>query len=241
MRFILLYIVFYTFLTPSTYAQNIPLSGLNMSHDIDLWYDSLAGIENTGLVLGILADTEIKAQGTHPYFIDFRWQKGSLVYRGEQLNNVALLYNLETDVLLTLGNGLTPAEQYIQLNSKQVSFFEINGAKFRRIVNQLPGHSNGFYEELYEGDHLQLITKHNKVLEINSNNEFEYVEKEKSFVKYKNQYHSVKNSRDLAHILKPYKKNIKSYAKQHDVKKLNGDTSESFIELVQYCNGLIDP
>ena len=212
-----------------------------MAHDIDLWYDSLAGIENTGLILGILADTEIKAQGTYPYFDDFRWQKGSLVYRGEKFNDVALLYNLETDVLLTRGNGITPAEQYIQLNSNQVSLFEISGVKFRRIATQLPGHSTGFYEELYEGEHLQLITKHNKVLEINSNNQFEYAEKEKSYVKYKNQYYSVKYARDLAQISKPYRKDIKTYAKQHHIKKLNRETSESFIELVQYSNGLIDP
>src|SRR5437868_11207273 len=76
----------------------------------------------------------------HPYFLP-EWYSGSIVYDGEQFDNVALLYDLNADVLVT--ENIYGANK-IQLVSEKVDRFIIEKHLFVLLTGQKI--ENGFYE-----------------------------------------------------------------------------------------------
>ena len=114
-----------------SFSQQIINKELDLSQDLSIWYDSVAGLDKTVLRQGILADLERKALHTHPFLYDFKWQLGDVLYQDQQFKNVMLIYNLEEDVLLTMGEGISRYTQFIELKSDRISNFRIRNSKYK--------------------------------------------------------------------------------------------------------------
>lgn len=221
----------------SSFTQNITLQGLDLSQDIGIWYDSIAGLQNTSLILGKLATTDRKASRSHPYLYDYKWQSGDVVYQEQQFKNVRLLYNIEEDILITLGEGFSPYTQFIELKSDGISNFRIRNSMYIWVNESIQGNNSGFYEVLFEGNQLDLIAKRTKTLNL-SGTELIYDQKNQYFVHYNDEYFVIRNSGDLARKFKPNRRRIKEFARQNQIRKLNSEVDFEFVELLKFCDNL---
>lgn len=220
-----------------SFSQQIINKELDLSQDLSIWYDSVAGLDKTVLRQGILADLERKALHTHPFLYDFKWQLGDVLYQDQQFKNVMLIYNLEEDVLLTMGEGISRYTQFIELKSDRISNFRIRNSKYKWMNESIQRNDSGFYEILYEGDQLDLIAKRTKTLNLNDA-QLIYEQKDEYYVHYQNEYFTINNSGDLSRKFKSNRRLIKDFARQNQIRKLNAEVDHEFIALIKFCDDL---
>ena len=218
-------------------AQDSLIYRLDLSKELEGWYDSLTGKENPILLQGILADIEPKASRTHPYLGKYQWQLGDVTYRNQQFNSVSLLYNIDRDVLLIQRSGLNPYEMFIELKNDMVSSFKILNSRFVKINNN-PLDKPGFYEVLFEGTNLNFYAKRVKALDINGDNEYQFIQSDQYYIQFENEFYIIRNSGGLARIFKSNRKLINAFAYHENIRKLNSKTDKQFVALIEYCNTL---
>jgi hypothetical protein len=220
-----------------SFSQQIIHKELDLSQDLSIWYDSVAGLDNTVLRQGVLADVERKALRTHPFLYDYKWQSGDVLYQEQQFKNVRLLYNIEEDLLITQGEGLSPYTQFIELKSDRISNFRIRHSMYIWVNESIQGNNSGFYEIIFEGAQLDLLAKRTKTLNLNGT-ELIYDQKDQYFVHYNDEYFVIRNSGDLARKFKSNRRRIKEFARQNQIRKLNAQVDYEFVELLKFCDNL---
>ena len=218
-------------------AQDDPIEQLDLSKQLNQWYDSLAGQENPILLQGKMADMERKILGSHPYLGKLEWLLGDVTFRNNKFQSVPLLFNLEKDALLVLRSGQNYYEMTIELKSDLVSEFKIQDSKFIKMAIPESGKA-GFYEVLFEGDKLKFYARRDKQLIKNGFTGFEYVQSDQYFLLYKDEYYVIRNKGSLARLFKKDRKLIKSFANRTNIGKLNNETDKYFTVLIAYCDSL---
>ena len=92
----------------------------------------------TGLYSGTEYRTPDRTNDQHPFFVDFDWQPGNVVYNGEFYDNINLLYDITSDVLVIehFYNG-----QEVALIKAKVEKFRIGKHSFVHMndASLLPG------------------------------------------------------------------------------------------------------
>jgi len=132
-----------------------------------------------------------------PYYIDFDWQLGSVLYSGHWYDSVPLRYDMANDQLL-----IEYAQGYesILLNTERISQFKIYNHTFVRLTfNPDNNIKEGFYDLLYSGSSNVYAKRSKYIKDIMDQNimKVEFVEKTKYFLNKNNQYFIVDKKRDL--------------------------------------------
>lgn len=88
----------------------------------------------------------------HPYFSSEDWLTGTVHYDGEFFSDVALMYDLLSDAVIT---EHLPSGHAIQLVPGKLKKFSIAGHTFEKIINDSSSSGlprTGFYDVLYAGN-----------------------------------------------------------------------------------------
>jgi len=218
-------------------AQQRLLYQLDLSKDLEGWYDSLTAKENPLLLQGILPDIEPKASWSHPYFDKYQWQVGDVTYKNQQFKSVPLLYNIEQDELLILRNGQNNYEMFVELKKDMVASFTILNSRFVKITNN-PLDKPGFYEVLFEGSNINFYARREKTLDRNGDDGFQFIQSDQYYIQFENEFYNINSSGGLARIFKSNRKLINAFAYRENIRKLNSTTDKEFVALIEYCNTL---
>ena len=150
----------------------------------------------------------------HPYFRFDDWSTGDVFYDGEYFQDVPLMYDLQTDQLITehLSSG-----QPIRLVWDKIQYFTIGGHHFRKISNATNGlPDTGLYDVLYAGPTM-VVAKRQKL----PREEIEaatiirrFEERTRYFIFRDGAFHPVKTKTSVLNVLEDRKQVLKKLLKQ---------------------------
>ncbi len=217
-------------------------SQTNIPNPIYQTYDNLVGKDNTSLYNGTeFTDLFLNTDGTYRYFNAYDYTKGTLNYNGEYYVNVLLKYDLLEDKLLTQSDDNLSVFN-VNLIPDFVDAFSIYEHKFVRLTDvDLNIALNGFFEEVYLGDTLNLYIKHTKKkkdIAKNSGIQYKFSNHNYFIVKFNGNYSIVDSSKDLRKLLPDKADEINAFYKTH--KALNKSNPEVFMaKLIKNIDGLV--
>ena len=138
------------------------ISTLDLDDHVTIWYDSMIGQVNIGLIEGTLYPFLNKSLHSHEYFIEKNWQLGRLTYKGQTFE-VNMLYNTFHDLLLIQNatNSSTKMEP-LKLAQYFISDFEIGDKIFKRLDGIEAPESPGFYQVLFETPEIKIFVRRAK-------------------------------------------------------------------------------
>jgi hypothetical protein len=177
-------------------------------------------------------------QEEHPYFLSDDWIDGSIVYSGEQFDNIALMYDLSSDKVIAEHFAGTAVE----LITAKVSEFSISGhsfKKYKKTDDARQSIKEGFYEVLYDGK-IKILKRHVKVYsEIIQMSEIlrEFEEKTHYYVVKNNAFYSIGSRGALMNILGEKKRELRRFSRENNFGFRKDDAV--FVKLAAYYDTLI--
>jgi hypothetical protein len=163
--------------------------------------------------------SDFRIQG-FPSFESEDLEEGSVIYYGQQFNNISCLYDIYTDEFVTehFFSGFR-----IVLNSERVSQFNLLGHTFKRIENdslkkELP--RTGFYDFLYENKTV-VAAKRKKTIfeEIRDRSVYrEYQSSSQYFIKKGEVYYPVKSKKSVLEVFDDHKKEVNKALRKNKIK-----------------------
>lgn len=190
----------------------------SLQHTIALYTRGVQG--QTILYNGTEYGEPRTGQDEHPFFPDYDWIYGSVIYHGHTYDSVPMLYDINTDKLVIENYNNA---QEIALVSEKVAGFTIGGHRFRRIINESVNNSlpvTGFYEILYDGPTRAILRRQKILTEIivSQTIEIGYDEKTRYFVLRDGVYLPARNKASLLKILGDEKQALKPFIKKNKLR-----------------------
>lgn len=166
-----------------------------------------------------------------PYWETEEYRNGTLCYEGRIYKDVPLRYDLFQNKL----NILLPKRIGVYVDSRKVNYFILNDVLF------VP-YEKGYQQILHNSNYLKLTSIVNCIF---GNEIQEGIHSFKNFI-FKEQYtlaidgkeYDIKNRKAFIKCFPAYKKQLKKYAKEHNLDFKN-DRKHAFIALTQYTETLI--
>lgn len=198
------------------------LSGSNIhsqtSSDVSTykWFDTVIGKENLDINNGTLHSNPYKTIGkNNMYFIEDKYDSGTLTYEGQTYYSVNLKYDLFRDQLILNPSGESERTGIILIQDK-IQSFTIKGKHFVKITKKdnQPELVTGYYQEDKIGADLILYIKHHKNITKNINNNgltYKFTEDNLFFLDYKNTAHKINSKNDLIKLFPKQKKQINAF------------------------------
>ncbi len=169
------------------------------------------------------------------------WEEGTVEFGGQVYDNIYLKYNTFSDQLFVEHFSLSGTITSLQLYKPDVNGFRLFGHRFIQIKkDSISNIKGGFYDELVNGSHAQLLAKRNKeIVAANSVNSYlkEYRVKDTYIIKRNGSYYTVRNKRAALKVLSDKKKELRKYIKANHLFLLK-EKEQSFIEMVRQYNSI---
>jgi len=176
-------------------------------------YDRAMG-ENSHLYNGreFINPFERKESNGHIYFKTDDWQDGYIYYAGQLYEQVSLRFDVFQNKVVV---EHPRSHREIELDSKKISYFGLNGQKFVRLTSP----TEGFYAEIYKGD-VKVYIWYYKTLKENTEGKTmvrEFLAKEKVYI-YKDQTYQLVSSKSAAlSVFKDQKSELKKLIKEENL------------------------
>ena len=177
----------------------------------------------------------------HPFFTDDYWEYGSIIFENQRFDSIYLKYDVYDDLLLVEHFSSSGIMTAMQIHKPKVSGFELFGHRFLQIMDDSTAKIKpGFYDNLYDGNNVQLLCKWKKELVKNmsaGSYSEEFMDKQRFFIVKGGEYFPVRNRSSLIKILEDQKKEIKRFIRQNKVRYFNNNT-QLYIEVASYYDSL---
>ncbi|MEM9329459.1 MAG: hypothetical protein AAGA85_27610, partial [Bacteroidota bacterium] len=137
------------------------ISGFDLEGGLDNWYDTVFVGKNPELFEGSFYEIPGRTLSDHPFLGDGQWRKGTITFRGQQYEEVGMIYDLMNNALVIRNMTLfMDSREFLRINPRQVSTFTLFDDHFVRYDgarNPPPG--SGFYKLLYDEKEVLLIAR----------------------------------------------------------------------------------
>lgn len=229
--------LFFLFIQLKSNAQH-SLEGLDLDGDVYQWYDNALGLEKSGVVLGAYQEINRQSRNSHQFFMGDLWLSNPIRYRGQVYDSIFLLYDIYDDILIIrYPEKLQYYSQPIKLLQDQVDWFKLAGHTFKYYPNGILQVSPGFFDQLYVGDHFDLIAKRIKQVQI-ENTSVIYVSSDKYIIRCKDEYHRFRRKGSILKLFKGQKREIRQFIKQKGLSIKPGN-DQDLVLLARFCDELL--
>lgn len=176
----------------------------------------------------------------HPFYLNYNWLKGGVVFNSKLYNVDKIKYDIHNDNLICV--VISKGYAYpISLNKNKVHEFYISGHHFKYLedfnsisINKLVP---GYYEIIYNNK-TSLLIKWKKELYIHDIAQLEKFRLTKSiFLEKDNKFFIVRNLSGLLKLLKERKKELKTFIRKNKL-AMRRDIVKVFSELLVYYDSL---
>ena len=172
----------------------------------------------------------------HPYYRSDDWNYGSVVYWGESYQNVALLYDLSIDQVITEHNRGNP----IKLISEKIQGFTLFDHTFVRLYRDEKNKiSEGFYDRLYDGKS-KVYAKYYKVYEETLESRQiipRFDESTRYFLVKDGIFHTVKSKGSVLDVLADRKQEIKAFLRKNNV-RFKDNREKAIVQVTEFYDTL---
>lgn len=222
----------------STIQAQVSVATLDLDHDIESWYQEQIGQNNTPIANGAYYRIEAQTPSQHQFLESPIWDVGTVVIHGQRFDSVRLLYNLFYDLLIVENSGVYRSNyQPLEPNQKAVEAFNIHDLHFVNIESDSISSGKGFYEMVYEGENLNLLSKRSKLKTVNER-EVQYFQERQYYLQIGKNFYQYKNRRTLYDIFPEHKKEIRAYAKNSSNGMSRRDPNTIYY-LTLYCEQFV--
>jgi|SRR5450432_319210 len=208
-----------------------------LSHTLSVYYNQLG--DQSPLYNGSLyTNYKIVFREGSPYFLNDKYQNGSILYDGVLFKDIPLLYDDLRRLIVTKNQAFQ-----LQLINELIGSFTISDHHFIYLSFDSLNKGNlitGFYELLYSG-HTQILKltskKTKEILEANEgvinliDTHYTY------FIKIGNTYTVVKSKNEVIDLLTKHKKEIQHFIKKNKL-KFSDDSENSLIMIAGFYDQL---
>jgi hypothetical protein len=167
----------------------------------------------------------------HPYFQSDDWVDGSVVYWGELYENVPLMYDLQTDQLVTEHNRGNP----IKLLAEKIESFSMAGHTFVRLERDSSKIAEGFYDLLYNGE-TKVYAKYNKTFQETIDNRDitpHFDESTRFYIFNHGVFNVVKKKGSVLQVFEDQKQAVKDFIRKNHV-RFKDDRGKSFAHVAAF-------
>lgn len=203
----LAYLLFYSFISFSTFGQSNPKLSIALIEFTD-WYNNLSD-EIPPIYQGESYPLTFRARFGHQFFGAKQWQKGAVIYKNRYYSHIDLLFDIE-DQQLVLKNLDDHPQVGIALDMKHISYFKLDSIEFIQLFTK-----NKDYQHLqlvYDGIGFDLLASHYKTMKLKSDgNYYEY--SKKYLMRYSEDLIPLRSKKSLKNLPEIYwaqTKNIKN-------------------------------
>ncbi len=215
---------------PCNGQRELDTSGLDVNGDALLWYDEQINGDRAIHQIGEqFSPSKVRGDGDFPFLYE-SFMDGTLCYKGEYYPSVPLHYDIVVDMVLI--KKLRFVDTFIEARQDEIDSFSIEGRKFVRLEIESDGyHRNAFYEVLYEGNHVSLITKRIKKEELDG-----YNRKDRFYILENSTAERVKSNFSLKRYFSENRKQIRRFISENE---LNARKSErDMIDIINHADSL---
>ncbi|EMR01473.1 hypothetical protein ADICEAN_03404 [Cesiribacter andamanensis AMV16] len=153
----------------------------------------------------------------HAFYASNDWAQGSLVYWGEQYEQVPLLYDILSDELVIRHYD---SSFRIKLIADKITAFSIYNHHFIRLEPPRGAPlAAGFYDQLYKGGTLLLAKRRKTILETRGDGQVkqEFEQNDQYYIFKEGTYYPVSKRGAVLKVLKDKRKEVKRMMKQNKV------------------------
>jgi hypothetical protein len=210
---------------------------LAVKNAIDIYYNFIG--ENNHLNNGSEYVTPFYRESMHPYYKTILFSPGSVVYDDISYSNIALMYDIINDQLIT--NRYKMNYRIVLVNDK-IKSFSLLGHNFVRIVqdsNSKSGISTGYFDQLYSGNLKVFVKRQKKREEILRDNELiaRIVENDIVYIQKGEIYLPIKNKKTLFSVFRDQKNDLRKYLRRNNI-NFKENPENAIVKSAEYIDQL---
>ncbi|MFY0687371.1 MAG: hypothetical protein JXQ90_09410 [Cyclobacteriaceae bacterium] len=203
------------------------------------YYDSILEIYE-----GTLARSSSVSAIAHQFYGNMEWASGQIEYNGRVYDDVQMLYDVYTDVLLV--KNVAAKDQFepaIRINQNRIDAFRLNEAQFTQLRDDAPqGISNGIYEVVFQGDKIELLAKRVKLKKMSSGmsgvGDVDYYHQDRYYMFYDSVYVELKSNKSLYEVFPEMSNELKSLVKEMSI-NVKKQVDTDLVNLMGKCEELL--
>ena len=217
------------------------VSGLSLQGGLEEWYDSLLGVNNTSLYEGVLYELPRRSARSHQFYKNMFWATGQITFDGQRYQNVYLVYDILSDVLVVRNPHLVEfGVESLKINQYKIDQFEIYEQHFRRFRSPIvPPEGEGFYQVLFEEGPIRLVAKRRKEEKIVGTT-IDFKQRDRYYFFFNDDYSPIKGKKSFYDLFPELKTRLRDYIKNHHLSIRSGNDRD-LVKLTAYCYELLMP
>jgi hypothetical protein len=238
-RYLSIFVVGFFIAHSAVSQQFIDLRPLDYDQK-ELWFDEVVSTQNTELINGREYFIAFGGGTSQPFFGTLELKESQLWYDQQFYPKVNLLYDIYTDLLILRHRDKSGLFSMIRLDQSKVEGFSLNGHLFQTMKNPKSRGEfadNGYYDVLYGGKYLKLVSKHSKA-ETREGNKVEYKVNERYYLIQDNKWVPVSGSKTFFDVVKNKKDDVKAFIKSKNIKMRKMKENE-LRDIAVFCETLI--
>ncbi|CAG5007402.1 hypothetical protein DYBT9275_04037 [Dyadobacter sp. CECT 9275] len=155
----------------------------------------------------------------HQFYVERKWEKGSVYYDGQRFDSIPMLYDIVRDELVIR----SLQGDYMLLQSERVKYFDLMGHHFDRMITGKtigPSMQTGFYDLIYKGKTRTLVRRkkerqekiiEKKIIPLFPQKDFYYI--------FQNgMYHQVRSKKSVLALFPEHSRELKKVLREQHIK-----------------------
>jgi len=191
-----------------------------------LWFDSVIGIENTGIYKGTsYVELYRVINEKHKFFEAADFTSGEVIYDNQPYFDLQLKYDLFQDRLL-VAHPVGNSTQVMILIKDKIKKFALNGASFVNTSKLSSRQNRGFCEVLAQKENSWLLKKYYKrpIKKLDKGSTYyEFREATGYVLLHEDEFYDIRNARDLFAVFPEQKNEIRQFAKDYAALRKNDE------------------
>ena len=234
--FLLLLVLLISFHTKAQYD----ITSLDLDGNVTEWFDNTIGLVNLPITSGSHYAVYYSSTISHQFFSHNRWLEIEISYSDQVYSDFFGLYDVAADVLLLRHPLQIFYSQPVNLSQEKVDWFTMNNHFFKYYdKSESPEKKQGFYDELYIGENVQLIAKRKKIAFPSKGDlTMDFRNYDVYFMKQEGTYNQVSSRRSIIKELWDYKKELRRYIRKNMLRPKKG-YDKDIVSLLEYYDSLI--
>lgn len=216
------------------------ITSLNLDGNVTEWFDNTIGLVNLPITSGSHYAVYYSSTISHQFFSHNRWLEMEISYSNQVYNDFFGLYDVAADILILRHPNQIFHSQPVKLSQEKVDWFTMNNHFFKYYdKSESPDGRQGFYDELYLGENVQLIAKRKKIaFPSRGDLTMDFRNYDVYFLKQDGVFKQVSSRRSIIKELWDYKKPLRKYIRKNMLRPKKG-YDKDMVSLLEYYDRLI--
>ncbi len=216
------------------------VSSLGLEGNVTEWFDKTIGLVNLPITSGAHYAVYYSSTISHQFFTNNRWLEMEISYSNQVYRDFLGLYDVASDILLLRHPIQSFHSQPVNISQEKVDWFTMNNHFFKYYdKSESPDGRQGFYDELYMGENVQLIVKRKKIAFPSKGDlTMDFRNYDMYFLKHEGTYKQVSSRRSIIKELWDYKKPLRRYIRKNMLRPKKG-YDKDMVSLLEYYDSLI--